>query len=104
MAIKFLMGSFYFVVFQIHEEDIVGMGISCNGRFIMSCSCKNLLVVWDLKGQELAQIDTYLMNTICARISPCGRYIVASGKYILKIRKKLDVKKNLVKKRFGTIF
>lgn len=82
MAIKFLMGSFYFVVFQIHEEDIVGMGISCNGRFIMSCSCKNLLVVWDLKGQELAQIDTYLMNTICARISPCGRYIVASGKYI----------------------
>lgn len=55
------------------------MGIACNGRFIMTCSGKNDLVLWDLRGQELARVDTYLMNTICARISPCGRYIVASG-------------------------
>lgn len=56
------------------------MGIACNGRFIMTCSGKTDLVLWDLKGQEIARVDTYLMNTWCARISPCGRFIVASGK------------------------
>lgn len=45
----------------------------------MTCSSKTDLVVWDLKGQQLAQIDTYLMSTTCAKISPCSRFIVASG-------------------------
>lgn len=46
----------------------------------MTCSKGTDLVVWDLKGQKLAQIDTCLMSTTCAKISPCGRFIVASGK------------------------
>ncbi|KAJ3657265.1 hypothetical protein Zmor_016277 [Zophobas morio] len=64
---------------KAHETDVIGMGIAGNGKYIMSCSNKTDLVVWDLKGQKLAQVDTYLMTTTCAKISPCGRFIVASG-------------------------
>ncbi|XP_067008811.2 transducin beta-like protein 2 [Anabrus simplex] len=45
----------------------------------MSCSEKTDLILWDLKGQQLAKVDTYLMSTMCARVSPCGRFVVASG-------------------------
>lgn len=62
-----------------HEDDVVGLGIACNGKYIMSCSEKNDLILWDLKGEQLAKVDTYLMTTICARISPCARFVVASG-------------------------
>ncbi|KDR15765.1 Transducin beta-like protein 2, partial [Zootermopsis nevadensis] len=62
-----------------YEDDVVGLGIACNGKYIMSCSEKNELVVWDLKGEQLAKVDTYLMTTICAQISPCARFVVASG-------------------------
>lgn len=64
---------------KVHEEDVIGLGIACHGRFIMTCSAKTELVLWDLRGHELARVDTYLMSTMCARISPCGRFIVASG-------------------------
>lgn len=62
-----------------HEEAVIGLGIACNGKYIMSCSNKTDLLIWDLKGQQLAKVDTYLMNTHCARISPCGKFVVASG-------------------------
>ncbi|XP_074036178.1 transducin beta-like protein 2 isoform X4 [Leptinotarsa decemlineata] len=64
---------------KIHETDIIGMGIASNGRYIMSCSNKTDMVIWDLKGQVLTKIDTYLMNTTCAKLSPCGKFVVASG-------------------------
>ncbi|KAF4524257.1 hypothetical protein B566_EDAN008805 [Ephemera danica] len=62
-----------------YVEEVVGMGIACSGRFIMTCNDRTQLVLWDLKGQQLGNIDTYLMNTICARVSPCGRFFAASG-------------------------
>ncbi|XP_060521662.1 transducin beta-like protein 2 isoform X2 [Cylas formicarius] len=64
---------------KVHETDVVGMGIASNGKFMMTCSNKTDVVVWDLKGEILAKFDSYLMNNICAKISPCGRFIVASG-------------------------
>ena len=64
---------------SVHEEDIVGFGIACTGRFIMTCSNKTDLVVWDLKGNILERIDTFLINNLCAKVSPCGRFIAASG-------------------------
>nr|CAD7426191.1 unnamed protein product [Timema monikensis] len=69
------------LTFPKHEgwDAVVGLGIACNGKFIMSCSDKTDLVLWDLKGQQLAKVDTYLMNNYCARISPCGRFVAASG-------------------------
>nr|CAD7196822.1 unnamed protein product [Timema douglasi] len=69
------------LTFPKHEgwDAVVGLGIACSGKFIMSCSDKTDLVLWDLKGQQLAKVDTYLMNNYCARISPCGRFVAASG-------------------------
>lgn len=64
---------------KAHDTDIVGMGIATNGKFIMTCSNKTDLVLWDLKGEKLATVDTFLMSTTCAKISPCGRFVVASG-------------------------
>uniref|UniRef100_A0A1Y1MZI9 Uncharacterized protein n=2 Tax=Photinus pyralis TaxID=7054 RepID=A0A1Y1MZI9_PHOPY len=64
---------------KVYDDDVVGLGISSNGKFIITCSNKTDLVVWDLRGQQLARIDTYLMNTYCAKISHCGKYIVAAG-------------------------
>ncbi|KAG5891305.1 hypothetical protein JTB14_002866 [Gonioctena quinquepunctata] len=64
---------------KVHETDVIGMGIASSGRFIMSCSNKTDMVLWDLKGQILARIDTCLMSTTCAKISPCGKFVVASG-------------------------
>lgn len=61
---------------------MVGLGIACNGKYIMSCSEKNELVMWDLRGMQLAKVETYLMTTICAQISPCARFIVASGRFL----------------------
>ncbi|XP_049818407.1 transducin beta-like protein 2 [Aethina tumida] len=64
---------------KAHTEEVIGMDIASTGKFIISCSNKTDLIVWDLKGQQLAQVDTYLMTTVCAKITPCGRFIVASG-------------------------
>lgn len=58
----------------------MGLGVAVNGRFIMSCSAINQLVVWDLKGSVLAVVDTCLLNTFRAKVSPCGRFVVASGR------------------------
>jgi WD40 repeat protein len=62
-----------------HEEDAIGLDIACNGRFIITCSKKNDVIIWDLKGQILSTIDTYLGSTHKAKISPCGRFVAASG-------------------------
>ncbi|KAG6443751.1 transducin beta-like protein 2 isoform X2 [Manduca sexta] len=64
---------------KVHEEDVVGFDISSNGKFMMSCSSKTDMVIWDLKGQQLEKLDTYLMSTHAAKISPCGRFVVATG-------------------------
>lgn len=64
---------------KLFEEETVGIGIALTGKFIMSCSAANQLYIWDLKGSVLATVDTYLMNTYRARISPCGRFVAASG-------------------------
>lgn len=51
-----------------------------NGKFIMSCSTnKNDLALFDLKGTLLTKIDTVLSGTHHASISPCGKFVAASG-------------------------
>ncbi|XP_076647720.1 transducin beta-like protein 2 isoform X4 [Halictus rubicundus] len=62
-----------------HTEDIVGMDIACTGKYIITCSKANDLTIWDLKGQILATIELYLGSTYRARMSPCGRFVAASG-------------------------
>ncbi|XP_053997904.1 transducin beta-like protein 2 [Hylaeus anthracinus] len=62
-----------------HTEDVVGMDIASTGKYIITCSKANDLVIWDLKGQILATIELYLGSIYRARVSPCGRFVGASG-------------------------
>ena len=39
-----------FFLFQSHQHDIIAIGISSNGKFIMSASKDTHIKVWDLKG------------------------------------------------------
>lgn len=47
------------------------------GKFIMSASSDTTILVWDLKGEVLASINTNQMTNSYAAISPCGRYNTA---------------------------
>ncbi|XP_054716385.1 LOW QUALITY PROTEIN: transducin beta-like protein 2 [Uloborus diversus] len=64
---------------ELHNVDIIDVGIACNGHFIMSCSADTTIVIWDLKGQKLASVDTHHINNYYACVSPCGRFIASSG-------------------------
>lgn len=43
------------------------------GKFIMSASTDTTILIWDLKGELLASINTNQMTNSYAAISPCGR-------------------------------
>ncbi|XP_012150928.1 transducin beta-like protein 2 isoform X4 [Megachile rotundata] len=62
-----------------HTEDVVGMDIAFTGKYIITCSKANDLILWDLKGQVLATVELHLGSTYRARISPCGRFVGTSG-------------------------
>ncbi|XP_076169401.1 transducin beta-like protein 2 isoform X3 [Ptiloglossa arizonensis] len=62
-----------------HTEDVVGMDIASTGKYIITCSKANDLVIWDLKGQILTNVELHLGDTYRARVSPCGRFIGVSG-------------------------
>ncbi|BES95833.1 WD domain, G-beta repeat [Nesidiocoris tenuis] len=64
---------------QGHKNETIGLDISPNGKYIMTCSAGTDLILWDLKGSEFTRVDTYLMNNIGAKISPCGTFVAASG-------------------------
>ncbi|KMQ94257.1 mrna-capping enzyme [Lasius niger] len=55
------------------------MDIASTGKYIITCSTANDLIIWDLKGQPLATVEMHLGSTHRARISPCGRFVAASG-------------------------
>ncbi|CAG5117125.1 unnamed protein product [Candidula unifasciata] len=62
-----------------HSADIIGVGISSSGRFIMTCHSDTTILIWDLKGEVLATIDTHQMSNSCGKVSPCGRFVASSG-------------------------
>lgn len=65
---------------KAHEnDDIISLDISSGGRFIMSANNTTQIMIMDTKGNILDRIDTFLINNYAAKISPCGRYIAASG-------------------------
>ncbi|CAL7940479.1 unnamed protein product [Xylocopa violacea] len=55
------------------------MDIASTGKYIITCSKTNDLVIWDLKGQILTTVELHLGSTYRARISPCGRFVGTSG-------------------------
>jgi WD40 repeat protein len=64
---------------QENEDEIINLDISSGGRFIMSANNKTEITIWDVRGNILDKIDTFLITNYSAKISPCGRFIAASG-------------------------
>lgn len=46
------------------------------GKFIMTASVDTNIIIWDLKGEVLASINTNQMTNSHAAISPCGRLVL----------------------------
>lgn len=61
------------------DDDVIGLGIAPNGKFIMTCTVTNTLTLYDLRGNILTTTDTVLMRTNSAKISPCSKFIAAAG-------------------------
>lgn len=61
------------------NDDVISLGMSCNGKFIMSANNKTEIIVWDARGGILERFDSFLMTNYSVKISPCGRFIAASG-------------------------
>ncbi|OQV17498.1 Transducin beta-like protein 2 [Hypsibius exemplaris] len=59
--------------------EIVFMDINCNGKFIMTGYADTQICLWSLKGNLLATIVTNVATLHCAKVSPCGRFVAASG-------------------------
>lgn len=57
----------------------MGLGIACNGKFIMSCSSSGTLELREPKGSVLYRFLTGQMTIVEAKISPCGRFVVVAG-------------------------
>lgn len=64
---------------QKHKANIINIGIAETGKFIMSASTDTSILIWDLKGEVLASINTNQMTNSYAAISPCGRFVGSSG-------------------------
>ena len=62
-----------------HADEVIGFGIALDGKFIMSCTNHTEMILWDARGNVLDRIDTFLMSTNCAKVSPCGNLIAAGG-------------------------
>ena len=54
-----------------HDTDVIGLGIAASGRFIATCSDKTDLIVWSLKGDILAKLDTCHNLTYCCKVKYC---------------------------------
>uniref|UniRef100_A0A0R3RS45 WD_REPEATS_REGION domain-containing protein n=1 Tax=Elaeophora elaphi TaxID=1147741 RepID=A0A0R3RS45_9BILA len=63
----------------VHTEDISNIGIACNGKFAMSASADNQLVIYSIHGEILKKIEPKLNILYNACISPCGRFVGVSG-------------------------
>ncbi|KAM4797113.1 transducin beta-like protein 2 [Rhinophrynus dorsalis] len=62
-----------------HKAPIINIGIAETGKFIMTASSDTSILIWDLKGEVLATINTNQMNNAYAAVSPCGRFVASCG-------------------------
>lgn len=67
---------------RFHEnDDIVSLTIASSGKFVMTASNTTDLVLWDVRGNILEQINTFTMSNYSAKISPCSRFVGVSGEF-----------------------
>ncbi|KAJ8342840.1 hypothetical protein SKAU_G00327680 [Synaphobranchus kaupii] len=62
-----------------HKAVVINIGIAETGKFIMTASTDTTILIWDLKGEVLATINTNQMTNSYAAISPCGRFVASCG-------------------------
>ncbi|XP_038615087.1 transducin beta-like protein 2 isoform X2 [Tachyglossus aculeatus] len=62
-----------------HKAPIINIAIAETGKFIMTASSDTTILIWNLKGEVLATINTTQMNNAHATISPCSRFVAACG-------------------------
>ena len=62
-----------------YEKEIINIGISLSGRFIMTAYTDTTINVWDIKGELLSSINANNMANSYAAVSPCGRFVAAAG-------------------------
>lgn len=69
--------------FNAHNKEvgIHCIGISSNGKFIMTSGTGTTITIWDLKGDILANIDSRQMNNSHVAVSPCGRFVGSCGEH-----------------------
>ena len=53
--------------------------MACTGKFMMSCSARTDIVLYDLNGAILSKLDTVLGKNFWAKISPDGKLLASSG-------------------------
>ncbi|XP_072514862.1 transducin beta-like protein 2 [Salminus brasiliensis] len=64
---------------QRHKGIVINIGIAQTGKFIMTASVDTTILIWDLKGEILASINTNQMTNSYTAVSPCGRFVASCG-------------------------
>ncbi|XP_072284988.1 transducin beta-like protein 2 [Pyxicephalus adspersus] len=62
-----------------HKASIINIGMAETGKFIMTASDDTSILIWDLKGEVLAAINTNQVANAYATVSPCGRFVASCG-------------------------
>ncbi|KAK6051925.1 WD domain, G-beta repeat protein, partial [Cooperia oncophora] len=62
-----------------HTLDISHCGISSNGKFLMSASPDNKIVLYDIHGTVLKTLEPKMSSLFDVVISPDGRFVAACG-------------------------
>ncbi|PVD32850.1 hypothetical protein C0Q70_08297 [Pomacea canaliculata] len=64
---------------QVSPAEIINVGISSKGTFIMAGLADTHLIIYDLKGEQQEVINTHQMKNYFSALSPCGRFVASSG-------------------------
>ncbi|XP_062870068.1 transducin beta-like protein 2 [Trichomycterus rosablanca] len=64
---------------QKHKGIVINIAIAETGKFIMTASVDTTILIWDLKGEVLASINTNQMTNSYTAVSPCGRFVASCG-------------------------
>ncbi|KAG9485782.1 hypothetical protein GDO78_008721 [Eleutherodactylus coqui] len=62
-----------------HKTTVINIGIAETGKFIMTASCDTTILIWNMKGGILANINTNQVANAYAGVSPCGRFVASCG-------------------------
>lgn len=69
----------WFIPYWQSSSELIGLGIACNGKFIMSCGSDGKVELREPKGAILKTFLSGQSSPVEARISPCGRFIAVAG-------------------------